>query len=74
MGDNSSKKFNFSDKNFFDYAHSDINSNLMDLYLINKCKFYIATQSGIMDTAYMFNKPTLVTNMNEIFCSYPLKK
>jgi putative glycosyltransferase (TIGR04372 family) len=73
MGNNTAKKINFSDKNFFDYAHSEINSSLMDLYLIKKCKFFVATQSGIMDTAYMFNKPTLITNMNEIFCSYPLK-
>ena len=45
----------------------------MDLFLISKCKFFI-DQSGILDTAYMYNKPTLTTNMCEIFSSsYPRK-
>ena len=74
MGNSSANKINFTNKNFFDYAQSSINSDVMDLYLTSKCKFFVATQSGILDTAHMFNKPILMTNMNEIFCSYPLKK
>ncbi len=74
MGNSSANKINFADKNFFDYSQSNINSDVMDLYLISQCKFFVATQSGILDTAHMFNKPILMTNMNEIFCSYPLKK
>lgn len=74
MGKRSANTINFTDKNFFDYTQSHINSDVMDLYLISKCKFFVATQSGILDTAHMFNKPILMTNMNEIFCSYPLKK
>ena len=73
MGDHSSNKINFSNKNFLDYAHSELNSRLMDLFLISECKFFVGTQSGIMDTAYMFNKPTLTTNMCEIFTCYPRK-
>ena len=46
----------------------------MDLFLIQKCKFYIGTQSGILDVAYMFNKPILTTNMVELFNSFPRKK
>ena len=47
----------------------------MDLYLIKKCEFYIGTQSGPMDAAYLFNKPVLSTNMNDLFSSiYPRKK
>ena len=46
----------------------------MDLYLIKNCSFYIGTQSGPMDTAYLFNKPVLMTNMCEIFASLPRKK
>ena len=46
----------------------------MDLYLIKISKFYIGTQSGILDTAYMFNKPILTTNMCELFCNCPRKK
>ncbi len=57
----------FTDKNFFDYTQSHINFDVMDLYLISKCKFYVGTQSGILDLAYMFNKPVLTTNMCELF-------
>ena len=46
----------------------------MDLYLIKISKFYLATQSGIMDVAYMFNKPILTTNMCELFTGFPRKK
>ena len=46
----------------------------MDLFLIKNCSFYIGTQSGPMDTAYLFNKPVLMTNMCEIFASLPRKK
>ena len=70
MGDNSSVKSNFYNKNYLDYAHSDFNSRLMDIFLISKCKFFVGTQSGILDLAYMFNKPVLTTNMCELFCSF----
>lgn len=73
MGDHTSAKINFSNKNFLDYSRSEVNSRLMDLFLISECKFFVGNQSGIMDTAYMFNKPTLTTNMCEIFTCYPRK-
>ena len=73
MGDNSATKSNYSHKLFLDYAHSNINSRLMDIFLISECSFFIGTQSGILDLAYMFNKPVLTTNMCELFCSYPRK-
>ena len=46
----------------------------MDLFLIKNCSFYIGTQSGPMDTAYLFNKPVLMTNMCEILQVYQEKK
>lgn len=73
MGDSTANFFDFSGKNFYNYSHSKISSGLMDLFLISKCKFFIGNQSGLLDTAYMYNKPTLTTNMCEIFCSYPRK-
>ena len=73
MGDKSSIKYNFSNNFFLDYAHSNINSRLMDIFLISECKFFVGTQSGILDLAYMFNKPVLTTNMCEMYCSYPRK-
>ena len=74
IGRSVSKKINFKSKFFLDYSASSIQSDEMDLFLIQKCKFYIGTQSGILDVAYMFNKPILTTNMVELFNSFPRKK
>ena len=46
----------------------------MDLFLIKECEFYVGTMSGIMDTAYLFNKPLLLTNMCELFSNFLRKK
>ena len=74
MGDSSSKKINFNHKKFLDYSKSDMKEDIMDFYLIKKCAFYIGTQSGIIDIAYMFNKPVFTTNMCELFACLPRKK
>ena len=68
-----SKEILFKDKNFFDYATSNIQEDILDIFLMKNCKYFIGTQSGIFDMAQLFNKPILVTNMVELFCSYPLK-
>lgn len=49
-------------KDFIDYANSSLKSETMDLYLIQNCKFYFGTQSGIIDTALLFKKPVLSVN------------
>ena len=46
----------------------------MDLFLIKECSFYVGTISGTMDTSYLFKKPTFLTNMYELFPSFPRKK
>ena len=74
LGDKNSKKIKIKSQYFLDYPFSKIKSEAMDLYLIKISKFYIGTQSGILDVAYMFNKPILTTNMCELFSSYPRKK
>lgn len=74
IGDRPINKIKFKNKNFLDYSNSEIKSSKMDLFLIQNCSFYIGTQSGPMDTAYLFNKPVLTTNMCEIFASLPRKK
>ena len=74
LGDKNCKKTKFKNKHFIDYPFSKFKSEDMDLYLIKISKFYIATQSGIMDVAYMFNKPILTTNMCELFTGFPRKK
>ena len=45
------------------YAFTKYKSDLMDLFLIKKCGFFIGCQSGILDIASLFQKPTLIINM-----------
>jgi putative glycosyltransferase (TIGR04372 family) len=45
-----------------DYPNSEYKSEIMDLYLIENCRFYIGTQSGPIDTALLFNKPVVSVN------------
>ena len=74
LGDYPTKKTKFKNKKFIDIPYSKIKSQEMDLYLIQRSFFYIGTQSGTLDVAYMFNKPVLLTNMCEMFASRPRKK
>ena len=46
----------------------------MDLYLIKECDFYVGTPSGPLDTAYLFEKPVFVTNLYDLYPSFPRKK
>ena len=39
----------------------------MDLCLIKECEFYVGTPSGPLDTAYLFEKPVLVTNLYDLY-------
>ena len=47
---------------FLDYPSSPLKSELCDLWLIKNCAFYIGTPSGILDTAFLFNKDVILTN------------
>jgi putative glycosyltransferase (TIGR04372 family) len=46
-----------------DYPFSTFKSDLMDLYLIKECRFYIGAISGILDVARLFRKPLIIPNM-----------
>lgn len=50
-----------------DYPNSSYKSELMDLHIIKNCKFYIGTNSGILDTAFLFGVPVLGVNFSD-FC------
>ena len=67
MGNVPMNDINFKDKKFIDYPHSELKKNFMDLYLLKKSTFFIGNQSGLIDTAYLFYRPALVTNMCELF-------
>lgn len=71
LGSPASEKINFKNKKFIDYSRSEYREPIIDLYLIKNCDFVICTHSGIFDTARLFNKPILITNMTNIFNSYP---
>lgn len=74
LGDDLADDFKFTHKNYFDYAKSKIKDDLIDLYLIKNASFIICTHSGIFDTARLFQKPILITNMVNLFASYPHNK
>jgi putative glycosyltransferase (TIGR04372 family) len=46
----------------FDYASSSARSGLLDLYLMEKSRFYAGSSSGPLSMAYAFGKPTFVIN------------
>lgn len=74
LGDASANNINFKNSNFIDYPKVNFRSEEMDLYLIQSCDFFIGTPSGLMDTAYLFNKPLLLTNLYDIYPSFLRKK
>ncbi len=73
IGDSSMKPLPKMEK-VIDYAHSPFKSELMDLYLINKCRFFIGLGSGPTFTATLFDKPQILVNMNDWSMGVPLKK
>ncbi len=73
IGDNKMKKMNLIHKNFVDYPFTSLKSEIMDLYLIKNCSFYVGMQSGMLDVAQLFLRPILILNMYSWFYSYPFK-
>ena len=46
-------------KNVIDYPFTKYKSDLMDIYFLKKCSFFLGPHSGIADTAIMFQKPVV---------------
>jgi len=59
--------------NVIDYPFTDSKSDLMDIYLIKHCRFYISAPSGIYDTAALFGKKILMINTHMWVYGYPLQ-
>ncbi len=74
LGEKPLTEINFNNKDFIDYPNSGLKSDIMDLYLIKECDFYVGTPSGPLDTAYLFEKPVFVTNLYDLYPSFPRKK
>lgn len=54
-----------------DYPHTSFKSDLMDIYLLSQCRFYVGMSSGILDTAFLFQRPMLIANMTNMTFVYP---
>lgn len=74
VGNLSKDKFELKNNNFFDYSFSELISEKLDLFLIKNSSFFIGTQSGLTEIAYLFNVPVMVLNMYQLFEGYPKKK
>jgi len=59
---------------FINYPNGDEKTEEMDLYLINNCKFYIGTTSGIHDVAMLFGVPVLSVNTTDFVFVKPYKE
>jgi len=46
----------------------------MDLYLVSKCRFYFGMQSGILEVARLFNRPTILANMHTWMAGFPQQR
>lgn len=57
-----------------DYSHSAFKSELMDVYLICRCRFFIGVNSGPLEVAWLFQKPVVLTNLTEWTLSFPRRK
>jgi len=71
MGTKVNHKLKLKNKNLIDYPYSDFNHKYLDLYLIQNCNFFVGTSSGLIDVAWLFNRPVLLTNMVNIFSGLP---
>jgi putative glycosyltransferase (TIGR04372 family) len=71
LGDDSMTPFPVKMKGLMDCPFTDLKSDAMDLYLLKNCDFFIGMQSGLVDTAWLFQKPVLVTNMYSAYSAFP---
>ncbi len=71
MGDPSMQKLPKMN-NVVDYAHSNIRSEFMDVYLGATSKFCIGTPSGYYTIPSFFGVPVLLTNLSQLSTYYSL--
>lgn len=56
-----------------DYPFSSSKSAIMDVYLMKECSFVLCTCSSILDTAFLLDKPVVMTNSNQWVNTLPLR-
>ena len=57
-----------------DYPHTPYKSDVMDLYLLSQCRFFLGTNSGPTDAAALFRRPMVLVNVSEWAMGFPLKR
>jgi putative glycosyltransferase (TIGR04372 family) len=57
-----------------DYSHSSYRSELMDLYWIEQCRFFVGLTSGPNVVANLLKKPMVLVNLSEWSLGFVLKK
>jgi putative glycosyltransferase (TIGR04372 family) len=72
MGDASMTKLPAMER-VIDYPFTKEKCALMDVYLISQCRLYIGMSSGIYDVARLFQRPMIMTNMNNWLMTFPIK-
>ena len=66
IGSVAKKPINFSHKKMIDYPFSGYRSDFLDIFINAQCKFFISTgRSGIDSVAQVFDRPLLLTNVQE---------
>ena len=55
-----------------DYPHTRYKSELMDIYLISQCRFFVGTNSGPSEVSTLFKKPTILVNLTAWTDRFPL--
>lgn len=74
LGDPSMSRIPVMDR-VIDYAHAPFKSDLMDLYLMSQCRFFIGTDSGpFLTSMLLFKKRVILTNFADIIFCYPMYK
>ncbi len=61
MGDPSMRKLASADK-LVDYAHLDMRSDWMDVFLCAECELFIGSPSGLSEVASVFGRPCAMAN------------
>lgn len=57
-----------------DYARSGFKSELMDIYLMSECRFFVGVNSGPLDVIFLFQRPVVLTNLTNWSISYPKRE
>jgi putative glycosyltransferase (TIGR04372 family) len=66
VGGEKSNRLKFNDPKFYDYAHSDRKSPILDIYLMSRCSLFIGTNSGPFAVPGLYGTPALITNFTPI--------